>query len=90
MLRGVPRAAPKTSALRNALEDLRRRYDRRFLDSDPVGIVRRFDDSEDREIVGLIAAGLAYGRVASIRGSLLNLLARLGPRPARFVASFDP
>jgi len=67
-----------------------RRYDRRFLDSDPVGIVRRFDDPEDREIVGLIAAGLAYGRVASIRGSLENVLARLGPRPGRFVASFDP
>jgi len=67
-----------------------RRYDRRFLDSDPVGIVRQFDDPEDREIVGLIAAGLAYGRVASIRASLQNVLARLGPRPSRFVASFDP
>jgi uncharacterized protein (TIGR02757 family) len=52
--------------------------------------VRRFDDAEDREIVGLLAAGLAYGRVASIRGSLLDLLDRLGPRPARFVDSFEP
>lgn len=86
----MPRAGPGPSALRDALEDLRRRYDRRFIDSDPVGIVRRFDDPEDREIVGLIAAGLAYGRVALIRGSLESLLARLGPRPARFVASFDP
>jgi uncharacterized protein (TIGR02757 family) len=86
----MPRAASNSSALRDALEDLRRRYDRRFLDSDPVGIVRRFDDPEDREIVGLIAAGLAYGRVASIRGSLESLLARIGSRPARFVASFDP
>lgn len=86
----MPRAASNSSALRDVLEDLRRRYDRRFLDSDPVGIVRRFDDPEDREIVALIAAGLAYGRVASIRGSLLGLLARIGPRPARFVASFDP
>jgi uncharacterized protein (TIGR02757 family) len=86
----VPRVASNPSALRQVLEDLRLRYDRRFLDSDPVGIVRRFDDAEDREIVGLIAAGLAYGRVASIRGSLLTLLQRIGPRPARFVASFDP
>jgi uncharacterized protein (TIGR02757 family) len=86
----VPRTASKPSALLHALEDLCRRYDRRFLDSDPVGIVRQFDDPEDREIVGLIAAGLAYGRVASIRGSLLRLLPRLGPRPSRFVASFDP
>jgi len=83
------RAASNASALREALEALRGRYDSRFIDSDPVGIVRRFDDPEDREIVGLIAAGLAYGRVASIRGSLDSLLASMGPRPARFVASFD-
>ena len=86
----MPRAASKSSALLPALEDLCRRYDRRFLDSDPVGIVRRYDDPEDREIVGLIGAGLAYGRVASIRGSLENVLKRLGPRPSRFVDTFDP
>jgi uncharacterized protein (TIGR02757 family) len=86
----VPRAASNSSALLPALEELCRRYDRRFLDSDPVGIVRQFDDPEDREIVGLIAAGLAYGRVALIRASLKNLLERMGPRPSRFVASFDP
>ena len=86
----MPLAASEPLALRDALEDLRRRYDERFIDSDPVGIVRRFDDPEDREIAGLIAAGLAYGRVASIRGSLESLLASIGPRPARFVASFDP
>ena len=84
------RTASKPSTLLDALEDLRRRYDRRFLDSDPVGIVRGFDDPEDREVAGLIASGLAYGRVASIRGSLKSLLGRLGPRPSRFVASFDP
>jgi len=77
-------------ALRDVLEDLRLRYDGRFLDSDPIGIVRRFDDPEDREIVGLIAAGLAYGRVASIRASLTDLLGRIGPHPARAVTSFDP
>jgi len=86
----VPRAASKPKALLDALEQLCQRYDRRFLETDPIGIVRRFDDPEDREIVGLIAAGLAYGRVASIRGSLVSLLARLGARPSRFVASFDP
>jgi uncharacterized protein (TIGR02757 family) len=86
----VLRAAPEPSTLRHALEDLCRRYDRRFIDTDPVGIVRRFDDPEDREIVGLIAAGLAYGRVATIRRSLESVLAWIGDRPARFVASFDP
>jgi uncharacterized protein (TIGR02757 family) len=86
----VPRAASKPPALLDSLEVLCRRYDRRFLDTDPVGLVRRFDDPDDREIVGLLAAGLAYGRVASIRASILDLLTRIGPRPSRFVASFDP
>lgn len=86
----MPRAASKSPALLDSLEELCRRYDRRFLDSDPIGIVRRFDDPADREIVGLLAAGLAYGRVASIRASLMSLLARIGPHPSRFVASFDP
>ena len=82
-------AAQNRPALKEVLEDLRGRFDARFLDSDPVGIVRRFDDPEDREIVALLAAGLAYGRVASIRASLESLLARIGPHPARFVAAFD-
>jgi uncharacterized protein (TIGR02757 family) len=86
----VPRVGSKSVALLPVLEELCRRYDRRFLDSDPVGIVREFDDPDDREIVGLIAAGLAYGRVASIRASVRNLLERMGSRPSRFVASFDP
>ena len=75
---------------RHALEGLAARFDRRFLDTDPLGLVRRFDDPEDREVAGLLAAGLAYGRVASIRGSLERLFATLGPRPGRFVAAFDP
>lgn len=86
----MPRAGSIRSALKDDLEELCLRYDRRFLDSDPVGIVRRYDDPADREIVGLIAAGLAYGRVASIRASLETLLPFLGHRPARFVAGFDP
>jgi uncharacterized protein (TIGR02757 family) len=79
-----------TDELTEALEELCRLYDRRFLDSDPLGLVRRFDDPEDREIVGLLAAGLAYGRVASIRASVGRLLAILGPHPSRFIAAFDP
>jgi uncharacterized protein (TIGR02757 family) len=86
----VSRAGPVPHSLKDDLERLCRRYDRRFLDSDPVGIVRRFDDPEDREIAGLIAAGLAYGRVASIRAHVEDLLLRMGPRPSRFVAGFDP
>jgi uncharacterized protein (TIGR02757 family) len=86
----VTLAAQNRITLKERLEDLRARYDARFLDSDPVGIVRRFEDPDDREIVALIAAGLAYGRVASIRASVDNVLARMGSHPARFVAAFNP
>jgi uncharacterized protein (TIGR02757 family) len=86
----VRRPTIESDELRSALDVLCRRYDGRFLDSDPVGIVRRFDDPADREIGALLAAGLAYGRVASIRGSLERLFEILGPRPARFVRDFDP
>ncbi|HEX4823373.1 MAG TPA: TIGR02757 family protein [Candidatus Polarisedimenticolaceae bacterium] len=86
----MARAAIAPSELKSALDELSRLYDGRYLDSDPVGIVRRYDDPRDREIVGLLAAGLAYGRVASIRGSLDRLLAILGPRPSKFVLELDP
>jgi uncharacterized protein (TIGR02757 family) len=72
-----------------ALETLCGRFDGRFLDTDPLGIVRRFDDPNDREIAALLAAALAYGRVASIRASLERLFAILGPHPGRFVDGFD-
>lgn len=71
------------------LRALDRRFSRGFLDTDPVGLVRRYDAPGDREIAGLLAAGLAYGRVASIRASLTRLLDALGPSPSRFVDRFD-
>ena len=68
------------------LEDLYHRYNRReFVHPDPLEFLYRYDNLEDREIVGLIAAGLAYGRVASILNSVGAVLARMGPGPARFV-----
>jgi uncharacterized protein (TIGR02757 family) len=76
--------------MRAKLDLFARRYDRAFLDSDPLGVVRRFDRPEDRELIGLLAAGLAYGRAGSIRASLDRLLDVLGPRPSRFLEGFDP
>jgi len=68
------------------LEELYRRYNRReFVHPDPLEFLYRYDNLEDREIVGLIAAGLAYGRVASILNSVGAVIERMGPGPARFV-----
>ena len=53
-------------------------------------IVRRYRDPDDREIVGFCAAGLAFGRVASVLNSIESLLDVMGPHPAAFVRDFDP
>ncbi len=78
------REARRLTAVGEALEAVRRRCDvPTRLAADPVGIVRRFETPEDREIVGLLAACIAFGKVASIRHKLEDALARLGPSPAR-------
>lgn len=46
---------------------------------DPVGFVHRFEDPRDREVAGILASCLAYGRVRGIRRDLDRLFAILGP-----------
>jgi uncharacterized protein (TIGR02757 family) len=58
--------------------------------TDPIQIVRRFTRDDDREIVGFIAAALAFGRVMSVLQSIERVLAVLGPAPAAYVRRFDP
>lgn len=52
---------------------------------DPLGIVRRHAAPADREVVGLVAATLAFGNVATIRASVERVLRALGPSPAAAV-----
>ena len=58
--------------------------------TDPIQIVRRFDRSDDREVVAFCAAALAFGRVASVLQSIERLLAIMGAQPAAYVRAFDP
>jgi uncharacterized protein (TIGR02757 family) len=66
------------------LNALYRRYNRReYITSDPIRHVHRYDDNGNREVVGLIASTLAYGRVVQIQRSIDDVLRRLGsPRAA--------
>ncbi len=57
---------------------------------DPIQIVRRYPRAEDREIVAFVAAGLAFGRVASVMTSVEAACRLLGEAPALFVHEFDP
>lgn len=52
---------------------------------DPLWYLYQYDDIRDREIVGLIASSLAYGRVAQIMKSVERVLACLGTRPREFL-----
>ena len=79
-----------TSTLRARLDDLYSSFDHVESATDPIHIVRRFPKNEDREIVAFCAAGLAFGRVASVLQSIEALLAVMGPHPAAFVRGFDP
>jgi len=58
--------------------------------TDPIHIVRRYSRNDDREVVGFIAAALAFGRVASVMQSIERVLAIAGPRPAAYVRAFEP
>lgn len=57
---------------------------------DPIQIVRRYPDLADREIVAFVAAGLAFGRVASVMASVETVCRAMGPSPAAYVRAFDP
>jgi uncharacterized protein (TIGR02757 family) len=73
--------------------DIKRKLDRlytvynrkQYLHPDPIEFLHRFDHTADREIVGLISACLAYGRVKQILRSVSSVLAIMGPSPASYV-----
>ena len=72
----------RTTALASRLERSTD-YNREDSASDPVQIVRPFDDPADREIAGFCAAALAFGRVASVLNSIDTLFAIMGPSAGR-------
>lgn len=55
------------------------------MDPDPLMCLYSYDDVRDREIVGLIAACLAYGRVAQILNSVYQVLAVMGESPRAYI-----
>ncbi len=86
----LPGSHSHGAALTRGLERLYQEYDRSGIVPDPIEKVRVHADPADREIAGFIAAGLAFGRVASILGSIDQVLGLIGPSPAAFVRRFEP
>lgn len=58
-------------------------------EADPVGFVHLYTDMLDQEMVGLVAALLAFGNVKALRAKIADALQRLGKRPALFADRED-
>ena len=72
--------------MKETLEALYGRLNRReFVNPDPLIFLYAYDDVRDREIAGLIAACLAYGRVARILHSVGTVLSVMGASPTIYL-----
>src|SRR5437868_9051398 len=79
-----------SAALRLPLERLYRDFDYESrLARDAIQYPLRYADAADREIVALLTACLAYGRVELFGRALETVLAVMGASPAAFVRDFD-
>jgi uncharacterized protein (TIGR02757 family) len=88
----MPRDRRMTSAgaLREPLERLYREFDYGArLARDAIEFPLRYAVPDDRELVALLTACLAYGRVDLFGRALEGVLRVMGPSPARFVREFD-
>jgi len=72
-------------------EKLYHKYNRRrFVHPDPLEFVYRYENPADREVVGLIAASLAFGNVKQILTSVDGVLSRMTDHPGRYVFDASP
>jgi uncharacterized protein (TIGR02757 family) len=68
------------------LESIYRKYNsRKYVHPDPLEFLYDYSELEDREIVGLIASSLAYGRVLQILKSVNSVLEKLRPFPRQYL-----
>lgn len=73
-------------ASRPIFEQIYKDYNKRsYVSPDPLQFLYNYPDPKDREIVGLIASSLAYGRVTQIINSITKVLRPLGTSPAKFL-----
>ena len=74
--------------LKEKLDCLYSTYNQRqFVNPDPLIFLYDYEDKQDREIVGLAAACLAYGRVEMILKIVAQVLEKLGPSPRAYILS---
>jgi uncharacterized protein (TIGR02757 family) len=72
--------------LKNRLDVIYSRYNKReYVAPDPLQFLYNYPKVSEREIAGLVAALLAYGRVAQILKAVSQILAILGPSPRDYL-----
>jgi uncharacterized protein (TIGR02757 family) len=86
----MPSDGRRISRLKRTLERLYGAFGPEFLPTDPLEFVHRYTEPLDMEIAGLIASGLAYGRVEGIKRSVARVLDVMGKSPSGFVMGFAP
>ena len=76
--------------LKKKLDNLYNKYNRRkYVHPDPLEFLYLYKEIREREIVGLIASSLAYGRVAQILKSVSFVLDKMNPSPFIFLKDSD-
>lgn len=75
------------SLLAERLDALVRGFDVSRIHPDPLEIVREFRRRDDREVAGILCAGLAFGGVETILVNARRALAPLGRSPAKTLAA---
>ena len=79
-----------SSTTHHYLERLVRHFEQpSFIDRDPISIPHGFDDPRDREVIGVYAALLAWGRRETVLAKMNDLCERMRFRPYEFVCGFD-
>lgn len=72
--------------IKHRLDNLYLRYNQpKYVHPDPIEFLYLYSDIRDREIAGLIASSLAYGRVKQILKSVSCVLNRMTPSPYLFL-----
>ena len=75
---------------RRIFEKIYADYNKRvYVSPDPLQFLYDYEKIRDREVVGLIASSLAYGRVAQILKSVGRVLDCLGDAPAEFLKKVE-
>lgn len=82
---------PDLSAVRAWLDPIVARFEQAsFIQDDPISVPHAFDDPRDQELIGLLAALLAWGRRDIMLAKLNDLCERMDFRPARFIYDLHP